>query len=57
MDDSKYIFTEDINQCNICYETFHDCFKCKRRVFLSCPRCFNNHNFLDDDTQCPKCRF
>ena len=57
MDDLKYIYLEEINECNICYTHYNECFKCKRCIFISCPRCFNNFYFLDEITHCPMCRF
>ncbi len=49
MNDSlKYIWLEEINECNICCENYHDSFKCKRCIFLCCPKCSNYHYYLDD---------
>ncbi len=57
MEDSKYVFIEGIDECNLCYETFKKYFKCKRYVFFSCPKCLNNYYFLEDDTHCLMCSF
>ena len=57
MEDLKYFYIADANECNICYENHDEFFKCKRCTFLSCPRCFNNFYFLDEVTYCPMCRF
>ena len=57
MEDLKYIYIDEINECNICYNNHHESFKCKRCVFLCCPKCFNNFYFLDEVTYCPMCRF
>ncbi len=35
-----------INECNICYENYNECCKCKRCTFLCCPECFNNFILL-----------
>ncbi len=29
----RYFFTEEINECNICYESFNESFKCNRCTF------------------------
>jgi hypothetical protein len=39
-------FTEEINECNICYEKHNESFKCKRCTFSCCPKCFNNYYLL-----------
>ena len=57
MEDLKYIYIEEMNECNICWNIFNECFKCKRCIFLCCPKCFNHYYFLDDETNCPMCRF
>ena len=57
MEDLKYIYIDEINECNLCYNNHHESFKCKRCVFQCCPRCFNNFYFLDEVTYCPMCRF
>ncbi len=57
MEDLKYIYIDEINECNICYNNHHESFKCKRCVFHCCPRCFNNFYFLDEVVYCPMCRF
>ena len=35
----KYLFMEEINECNICYEKHNEFFKCKRCTFSCCPKC------------------
>ena len=52
----KYLFMEEINECNICYEKHNEFFKCKRCTFSCCPKCFNNF-FLTDKNNCPFCRY
>ncbi len=52
----KYSFIEEINECNICYESFNESFKCNRCSFLCCPKCFNNFYFTDKN-KCPICRY
>ena len=54
---TKYIYIEEINECYICFENHHECFKCKRCKFLCCTKCFNNYYFLEEETKCPMCRF
>ena len=56
-EENKYIYTDSINECNICYQNYHEGFKCKRCVFLCCPTCFNNYYFQEEETKCPMCRF
>ncbi len=46
MEEIKYIYIEDINECFICYEIFNESFKCTRCTFLCCPKCFSNLFFL-----------
>ena len=38
------------------HQTYHEGFKCKRCVFLCCPRCFNHFYFLEEEAKCPMCR-
>ena len=57
MDDLKYFYIAEIDVCNICYNNNYEFFKCKRCVFICCPKCFSNFYFVDDDTHCPMCRF
>ena len=52
----KYLFMEEINECNICYEKHNEFFKCKRCTFSCYPKCFNNYYFTDNNN-CPICRF
>ena len=47
MEEIKYLHIEDINECCICYEIFHEGFKCTRCKFLCCPKCFSNFYFTD----------
>ena len=53
----KYKYVEEINDCNICFNTNNKFFKCKRCVFICCPKCFNNFYFVDDVIYYPMCRF
>ncbi len=53
---TKYIYIE-INEWNIRYQNHNEYFKCKRCIFLSCPKCFNNYYCLEEETKCPMCRF
>ena len=55
-EDIKYLFIEETNECNICYEYFFENFKCKRCSFICCPTCFNRFYFTDNNN-CPMCRF
>ena len=55
-EEEKYIFIEQTNECNICYELFFENFKCKRCSFICCPRCFN-HFYFSDNNNCPIFRF
>ena len=57
--EEKYIYIEEqpsALECNTCYNQYYDFFKCKRCVFRSCPKSFNNFYFLDDVTYCPMCK-
>ena len=53
----KYIHMDEKNECDICYNQYHEFFKCKRCVFKCCPKCFNNFHFLEEKTYCPMCKF
>ncbi len=55
-EDIKYLFVEETNECNICYEYFYENFKCKQCSFICCPTCFNRFYF-SDNYSCPICRF
>ncbi len=50
IEDLKYMYIEEMNECNICWNNYHERFKCKRCIFLCCPQCFNHYYFLDDET-------
>ncbi len=39
MEETKYIYIEDDNECFICYDIFNESFKCRRCTFLCCPKC------------------
>ncbi len=56
MEETKYIYIEDDNECFICYDIFNESFKCRRCTFLCCPKCFNNY-FFTDNNNCPICRY
>ena len=49
-EDIKYLFIEETNECNICYEYFFENFKCKRCCFICCPTCFYRFYFTDNDS-------
>ncbi len=55
--EEKYIYIEEPNECNICYNQYHEFFKCKRCVFISCSKCFNKFYFSDDEIYCPMCKY
>ena len=52
----KYIHLEEPNECNICYNTYRENFKCKRCVFKCCRKCFNRFYF-ESSSICPMCKY
>ena len=53
--DNGYIYLEECNNCDICYEVMKEFFKCNICTFKSCPQCFNNIYF-EETNKCPQCR-
>ena len=51
----NYIYVENVDECNICYETKQDFFKCVRCSFKACCKCFN-HFYFENESRCPTCR-
>ncbi len=56
-DEETYLYIEDKNECNICYETKNNFFQCKQCVFMACPKCFNQYYFIEETSKCPMCRY
>ena len=55
-EDIKYLFIEETNECNICYEYFYENFKCKQCSFVCCATCFNRFYYTNNHN-CPVCRY
>ena len=50
-----YNYIEDEIECNICYETKLNLFKCIQYNFKGCCSCFNKI-FFEEDSKWPICR-
>ena len=50
----NYKYIEEISECDICFETKKDHFKCVRCSFRSCCKCFN-HFYFENESRCPTC--
>ena len=51
----NYKYIEEISDCDICFETKQDHFKCVRCSFRSCCKCFNQF-YIENESRCPTCR-